>query len=299
MASFLPAFLRCGRFFALFLSSCAAAAPAPARPDPAPIVAAFWDCLETHYAARRYGRDADLVLARKRSESGARLVTELGRRGVEVPPQAYERGLSGIVPYVERFLHERTEDHAIARIEPAAAADPGSFLVVAGVRREERTIALAGREARYGCIAYAAILVPPYDLWRSGGEPPRVWAIGRTILLDRTRADAFARDVAAAAALLFAGERDEARRDAQVLVALLGADDDARAEAAGRAIRALHPSDASRTALGAIRAAGVGAGEPDERLLGRLESLGPDERQRVVKSALEPGGLLDIPNKGR
>src|SRR5207247_877450 len=112
----------------LLAGGCATAPPA----DPRPVVDSFRECLTTYYEQREAApaRPSKALLDR-RARAGARLIAELSRQGLRVPEDEARRGLAGVAPHVERFIHTRTE-LAFAEIEPAAGTFPGSFLVADG-----------------------------------------------------------------------------------------------------------------------------------------------------------------------
>jgi hypothetical protein len=159
---------------ALLGSGCGAA-PAP-RSEWLPVVEAFRDCLDTYYAAKVKGPEADVALRRLRGERGGRLIYELDARGEKVSDEEAALGLWGIWPHVERYLHTRTEEVAFAQVEAGDAEEeakrkgadawPGSFLVVSGATREEREVARADGRARFGVVRYEDVLVAPLDAAR-------------------------------------------------------------------------------------------------------------------------------------
>jgi hypothetical protein len=281
------------------------------------VARAFKDCITTYYEARAAGRRAEGALLARRAEAGGRLIALLEDRGVKVAPDAAGRGLIGLVPLVERFLHTRTEEWTLAVVEPAAGVEearragedawPGSVLIGAGVeRRAGLEVALAGRRARYALITYEEEACPPYEAWRARrpSDAPRLHIAGDAVYARRGafRApgvppggpDDVTVDEAvdlAAAALLFRDEPDAARRDAKTLIALL---DGERAPLALRALGALLGSRAAAIALESFRAAGVDAVAP-EGWPARLFRTTPDECHAIVKTARRPGGLLDTP----
>ncbi len=185
-----------------------ASAAAPAAADD--VVAAFADTLLTYYEEQRRREAAGWRgdappegLAKARAYAGARLIEALSKAGAEVPETAARRGLRGLAPIVERYVHTRTA-LAFATIAPAeplpagragtsaeANAFPGSFLVAGSVERETgKTLALAGGiEGRYHLVAYDATVVEPYDAFvaRRAGAPLPIAARvhGDVVYLDR------------------------------------------------------------------------------------------------------------------
>ena len=279
----------------------------PAATDWKPVVAAFRDCLDTYYAAKLKGPEADRVLERRRGEAGGRLVYELSARGVKVTDEEAGLGLRGLVPHVERYLHTRTDDVAFAQLEPGEAGEearrrgtsafPGSFLIVDGVEREERTVALAGRSLRYRLVTFSGLGCRPLAAYRDAELLRRQgnWSADRALYVsrvdtpgapDRERLIAFL-----AAELLFGATADPAKRDAQALLALLEGPYPADAV---DAIRACQTGAAGPLLRAALRAGGLD--EPDDaRLLAHLATLDDAGRRAIVKAAMQRGNLLEPP----
>jgi hypothetical protein len=251
-----------------FLTGCAAG-PEPLSVEP--VVEAFRDCAYAQYAARTVPM--------------ARLAMELEKRGIQLPRGA--QSATDVAPAVERFLHTQTEDYAFAIV------GEGSYLVVDGVRREVQEVTLLGRRVRLPVIRYQRERVVPYSAWRRPSFIVRLWMTGDAVYARwdaRPDALAFAR-----AEYLFRETEDRERRDAQAIVALL---EDSSLDSFS-VLPKLLPAQSAKLVLEAIRAAGIGAGEPDASLAERAPRLAPGERRRILDAALKPGGLLDTPGARR